>query len=383
LAERLRPRAPEIQQAILDRLRGLEGDSPVRDLEYLRGLNEAVRKGVEYGIEVVAVGAERADPVPLALAAQARLSARHRIPLELVIRRHTAAKGTFQQFVLDEAAAMPDLAPASLGSALSAQECVLDRLIAIVSEEHRREAPAPSISREARLAQRVRSLLSGEPADPSLLEYDLAGYHLGLVVPSSAARPHLRDLSAACDGRLLAITTEEDDTWAWIGARRPLDVDRLLKRAARAWPDSMPLGVGEVGEGLPGWRRSHEQARTAAAFARPGAGATARYRDVAMIAAAAKDPLLLASLREMYLEPLDKEDGRVPLRETLRAYFAAGGNSSSASSALGVTRQTVANRLLAVEERLGHPLHKCADALQVALSLEELGHFPDPPDSRS
>jgi DNA-binding PucR family transcriptional regulator len=145
----------------------------------------------------------------------------------------------------------------------------------------------------------------------------------------------------------------------------------------------MPLGIGEIGEGLPGWRRSHEQAGAAAALARPGASAAVRYRDVAMIAAAAKDPLLLASLREMYLAPLDKEDGRVPLRQTLRAYFAADGNSSSASSALGVTRQTVANRLLAVEEHLGHPLHKCAAALQVALSLEELGHFPDPPDSRS
>jgi hypothetical protein len=43
LAERLRARAPEIQQAILDRLQALEGDSPIRELEYLRGLNEAVR----------------------------------------------------------------------------------------------------------------------------------------------------------------------------------------------------------------------------------------------------------------------------------------------------------------------------------------------------
>src|SRR5215212_1458652 len=97
LAERLRARAPEIQQAVLDRLQALEAERPVRELEYLQGLNDAVRKGVEYGIEVIAVGAERAEPAPLSLVTQARLAARYRIPLELVIRRYTAAKGIFQQ----------------------------------------------------------------------------------------------------------------------------------------------------------------------------------------------------------------------------------------------------------------------------------------------
>jgi hypothetical protein len=310
-----------------------------------------------------------------------------------MIRRYAAAKGIFQQFVLNEAAAMPDLAPASLAGALEAQETVLEQLTAAASEEHRRETAAPSISREGRLAERIQRLLRGERVDPSPLEYDLSGHHLGLVAPSAAIRPLLRELSAECDGRLLAVAPHESVTWAWIGAQRPLDLDRVLKWVGCSWPETTPLGIGEVTEGASGWRRSHEQARAAAGLAQPGQAAAGlaqpgqaaavRYRDVAIVAAAAKDPLLVASLREMYLAPLDKEDGRVPLRETLRAYFAADGNGTAASFALGVSRQTVANRLLAVEERLGHPLHKCAGALQVALSLEELGRFPDPPDSRS
>ena len=82
--------------------------------------------------------------------------------------------------------------------------------------------------------------------------------------------------------------------------------------------------------------------------------------------------------------PLAEKSSRdVPLRETFRAYFAAEGNARAASSALGVARQTVSNRIDTVEERLQHPLAECADALQVALRLEELGHFPDLPDSRS
>ncbi|HVD41525.1 MAG TPA: helix-turn-helix domain-containing protein [Solirubrobacterales bacterium] len=383
LAERLRSRAPEINQAVLDRLHGMEADNPVRELDYLQGLNEAVRKGVEYGIEVIAFGPDRAGPAPLALASQARLAARHRVPLDLVLRRYAAAKGILQQFVLSEAAAMPDLAPAPLGSALEAQESVLEQLIAVASKEHQQETSPPAPSAEARLGERAKRLLAGEPVDPAPLNYSLDGYHLGLVAPSSEVRPKLRELGAEIDGRLLAIAPHEGETWAWIGARRPLDVDRVVKWASRAWPDATPLGIGEVAEGLPGWRRSHHQARAAAGLARPGSSPAVRYRDVAVIAGVAKDPLLVSSLWEMYLAPLDEEGGRVPLRETLRAYFAADSNSSSASSALGVTRQTVSNRLLAVEERLELPLPKCADALQVALILEELGHFADLTDSRS
>jgi DNA-binding PucR family transcriptional regulator len=383
LAERLRARAPEIRQAILDRLDGLEGDTPVREPDYLHGLNEAVRKGVEYGIEVVAVGAERAEPAPLALPAQVRLAARHRISLALVIRRFTVAKGSFQQFVL-EAAAMPGLAPAQLTEALTAQECVLQQLISAATEEHQRETSPPARTLEARTAERVRRLLDGEQVDASLLEYDLSGHHLGLVARTPAAHPLLRQLGVAVDGRLLAVAPNESETWAWLGARRPIDVDAVLRWVKDAWPDTAPLGIGELATGPLGWRRTHRQARAAAALDRSGSGTALRYRDVAMIAAAAKDPLLVASLQEMYLAPLAEKGHRdVPLRETLRAYFAADGNASSACSALGVSRQTVANRLLTVEERLQHPLAKCADALRVALSLEELGHFPDLPDSRS
>jgi DNA-binding PucR family transcriptional regulator len=384
LAERLRERAAEIQQAILDRLSGMEGNTPVREPDYLRGLSEAVRKGVEYGIEVVAVGAERAEPAPLALPAQVRLAARHRISLALVIRRFTVAKGSFQQFVLEEAATMPDLAPAQLTEALTAQECVLQQLIATATEEHRRETSPPAPTREARVAERVRRLLDGEQVDTSTLEYDLSGHHLGLVVRATAVHALLRQLGAAVDGRLLAVAPNETETWAWLGARRPIDVDAVLRWVKDAWPDAAPLGIGEVAAGPSGWRRTHRQAQAAAALDRSGSGAALRYRDVAMIAAAAKDPLLIASLQEMYLAPLAEKGHRdVPLRETLRAYFAADGNASSACSALGVSRQTVANRLLTVEERLQHPLAKCADALRVALSLEELGHFPDLTDSRS
>jgi hypothetical protein len=50
----------------------MERDDPVRNAEYLESLAAAVRKGIGYGIEVLAVGEERAGEVPLALIVQAR-----------------------------------------------------------------------------------------------------------------------------------------------------------------------------------------------------------------------------------------------------------------------------------------------------------------------
>lgn len=359
----------------------MDREQPVRELDYLQGLSEAVRAGVEYGIEVIARGAGPAGPMPLPLLMQARLASRHRLPLDLVIRRYMTAKTTLSQFVLGEAAAMTDLAPADLSSALAAQESVFDQLITSASEEYRQEIAAQALTHEDRLAERVRRLLDGEAVEPSLLEYDLSVHHLALVARSSEVRPLLRKLATAADGRLLAVSRGTEETWAWLGRRLPLDLDEIVAWIAKHWPSSVRLGIGEPDEGLPGWRRSHRQAGEAAGLAQPGPHCALRYRDVALITGAVKDPLLLSSLQAFYLTPLGEKSSRDgTLRETLRAYFAAGGNASSASSALGVSRQTVSNRLETVERRLNHDLAKCADALRVALRLEELGHFPDPPD---
>ncbi len=61
------------------------------------------------------------------------------------------------------------------------------------------------------------------------------------------------------------------------------------------------------------------------------------------------------------------------LRQTLRAYFAAERNASSTAAALGVSRQTVINRLRVVEERLGRSLGSCAVEVEAALRLEDMG----------
>ncbi len=65
------------------------------------------------------------------------------------------------------------------------------------------------------------------------------------------------------------------------------------------------------------------------------------------------------------------------LLDTLSAFFSADRNGASAAAKLGVSRQTVTNRLRKVEECIAQPLSNCGDLLHVALRLQELGLFPD------
>jgi DNA-binding PucR family transcriptional regulator len=77
-----------------------------------------------------------------------------------------------------------------------------------------------------------------------------------------------------------------------------------------------------------------------------------------------QDDLAAISLRRLLLEPFgDQRGGGTMLRETLRAYFAAERNISSAAVTLGISRNTVANRLREAEARVGRPLHTCGAEL--------------------
>lgn len=110
-----------------------------------------------------------------------------------------------------------------------------------------------------------------------------------------------------------------------------------------------------------------------------GESGLTRYADVAMLVSMYRDDLLVTTLRDRYLMPLSRHrDGGSVLRETLRAYFGAARNVSSAAAVLGVSRQTVTNRLSTVERWLGSPLHTCATEIDTALRLEDLGYLTVP-----
>ncbi|HEX5416873.1 MAG TPA: helix-turn-helix domain-containing protein [Chloroflexota bacterium] len=136
-------------------------------------------------------------------------------------------------------------------------------------------------------------------------------------------------------------------------------------------PDTVRLCLGEPAIGIAGWRLTHQQATAVQPIVVAGDKGIARYADQALLASMAQDDVLKISLRRLFLEPLEREsDGGRRLKATLRAYFAAQGQVSSAAAALGVSRKTVTNHLTKVERRLEQPLTSCTSQLEAALALD-------------
>lgn len=373
LFARLQARRPEIEQAALARVYAVSDPTEAVDPEYAEALRSAVSAAIDYGLAAVERGEERSPPLPAALLTQARLAARNNINLDTVLRRYFAGYTLLGDFLMQEAEDANLLGGHALQRLLRTQANLFDRLVAAVTEEYTREAGTRLDTAEQRRAQRVERLLDGELLDTSELAYDFNADHLGLIAAGSEAPDAIRNLAGALDRRLLVIRRGEGTLWAWLGGRRRVDLAQLERHVSQSWPAQISLALGEPAQGLGGWRLTHRQARAVLPIALRSPQSFIRYADVALLASMLQDDLLATSLRELYLAPLASErDGGEILRQTLRAYFAARRNASSAAAALGVSRQTVNSRLRMIEERIGRSLDCCSAEVDAALRLHDL-----------
>jgi hypothetical protein len=374
LAGRLRERRAEIEQATRTRIYAVSVLPRAGGPEYAEGLRAAVSAGLDYGLEGIERGEEHAPPIPELLLSQARLAARSGVSLDTVLRRYFAGHTLLEDFLIEEAEREELFDPPALKRLLRSQAAIVDRLLAAVSKAYTEEAERRPKGVERQRAERIERLFAGEPLDTTDLDYDFGGCHLGFLAAGPRAAEALAALAKSLDQRLLMVRREEGTIWAWFGSRRPLDPDEVEGRVSENLPAELSLAIGEPAEGLSGWRLTHRQARAALPIALRSGESLVRYAEVALVASILSDDLLVVSLRELYLAPLaDERDGGAVLCETLRAYFTAGRNASSAAAALGVNRQTIKNRLQAIEERVGLSLGACGAEMEVALRLEDIG----------
>jgi hypothetical protein len=357
--------------AVATRVYAISDPHEVADPAYLQGLDAALAAAIDYRLTVLEVGERRAPAVPPVLLAQARLDARDGVSLDTVLRRYFAGNALVGDFLVEEAE-RAEVPSSVLRRLLGTQATIADRLLEAVSEEHAREAKNRPMNAAERRRECVKGLLAGELVDHSELGYDLDAHHLALMVKGEEAKKLMRELATRLDRQLLAVCREEEAIWAcWLGGRRPLGAEQALRALGEISPDAVLATVGEPGEGLSGWRLSHRQAKAALPVAERRAQSILRYADVALLASVLRDDLVVTSLRQLYLEPLEKErDGGEVARETLRAYFAAERNISSTAAALGVDRRTVTNRIRAIEDLFGRPLKDVATELETALRLD-------------
>jgi hypothetical protein len=372
LGERLRGRREEIEQAFLTRVEAIADPIAVSDPTYTTGLREAVVVALEYALAAIEQSGEP-DTLPAPLLAQARAAARNGVDLATVLRRYFAGYTLLENALIEEARDGDLLCSDEVARILCDQATLFDRLLVSISEEYGREVceRAPSMAQRRMVC--VERTLAGQLVDTSELNYDLSASHLGVVAVGPTAQHAIRDLAGRFDARLLLVHRDEDTVWAWLGARRALDPDKLSRCAKSALRGEASLALGEPAAGLAGWRLTHRQAASALSVALRSLEPCVRYGDVALLAAVLRDDLSARMLRDRYLTPLDDGPGggRV-LRQTLRAYIEAGRAVSSAAAAMGVKRHTVTKRLRSIEETIGRPIDGCTAELAVALRLEEL-----------
>ena len=344
-----------------------EGDDP----EYRAGLRATVAEAVDYALLGLERGEEWEGSIPEASLAQARRAARSGVRLDTVLRRYAAGDRLVGEFILDEAAQLPNEATREL---LRSQGPHVDRIMAAVASEYMDELERMRRSPSQRLAERVERLLAGDaPADVAALDYELDAWHLGLVIVGARPDVAARTLAAGLNRQPLVVQRDQDTAWAWLGGRERLDSRDVERYREAGVLGEVALAVGEPRRGLDGWRLTYHEARAAQQVMLRRPQPLTRASDVVLLAAVLRDELLGRSLRETYLAPLDAEgDAGIGLRETLRAYFEAGFNAATAAAALGVDRHTVQRRLRKVEQALGRLLHTCHAEIEVALVLEQL-----------
>lgn len=372
LASNLRARSPEIQEAIMRRIRAV-AELADEDPEYAAGLRAAVAQALDYALVGIEQGANWTAPPPAAVIDQARRAARDGVGLDTVLRRYAAGDRLVRGLIIDEADQFP---AAALHEVLSTMEPPVEDLMVSISSEYTQELERMAGRSTNAVVERVERLLARRTNETVEFDYEFEVWHLGVVAQDPCAASVVRRLADVLGCRLLLAPCDTGGIWAWLGRCRPVaiaEVERLAS-AANDWPTDLSLALGEPRSGLDGWRLTHHEAQAAGIVAcrRPPQRLT-RCADVTLEAALLRAGELARLLVETQLSPLDElRIGGDVARETLRAYFAAQRNVTVTAETLGVDRRTVWHRLSKVTEQLGGPDGMRYAELEIALRLEKL-----------
>lgn len=232
----------------------------------------------------------------------------------------------------------------------------------------------PTQSTQRRLAL-LREILSGGRTDSVSLGYEFGRYHLALIAWGAGAEDVPARVADAVGCQVLVAQPEDQVVWAWLGGSRDLAGPEGSGLEAVKLPGSTAVAFGDCLRGIAGFRTSHIQARSAMRVADLCSRRVSHYHEVALEALITQNVESARLFVDRELGALhdgertingDDERSR-RFRETLEAYFEAGSRSSGAAAMLGVTDETVSNRLRRIEERLGMRILERQGELQAAL----------------
>jgi hypothetical protein len=339
---------------------------------------------LQHGIELDHVRA------PAAAEQYARRLAQRGIPVAPLLRAYRIGSTRFQHRCLQELASQTD-DPSMISAAGLWMAETTAAYIDLVSEElvSAYEAEKENWLRNlgAARAARVRALLEGDQADvdssEAILGYRLRQHHVGVVcwVADAEAGGHTLvrleqatlELArlAACAGPPLFVPQDESCTWAWLplGANGSFAVPP--KRGAAKTEPGIRFAFGAAGAGIPGFRRSHQQALAAQAVAVAGGPSGPRLTGFAEVAPLAlmvsSGELLGVWVIETLGQLADDDDHHARLRDTLRVFLQENGSFKATAERLILHKNSVQYRVRKAEEALGRPVADNRLDLELAL----------------
>jgi DNA-binding PucR family transcriptional regulator len=340
---------------------------------------------LQHGIDLEKVRA------PAAAEEYARRLAQRGVPIAALLRAYRIGSARFEDWCLQELGRQTDNASIVSATGLRIAR-VLASYIDQVSEElvsaYESEKENWLRNQSAARAARVRALLRDEQVDVSsseaMLGYRLRQHHLGVVTWITGASgggdalgrlEHATAEVAAeahCEGRPIFLPQDEFSAWAWLplGARHDIVLPRLSAKGIGA-ADGIRFAFGEPALGLPGFRRTHQQALSAQAVALaagPSGQLVTSFGEVAPLALMSGSiELLQAWVTETLGALADDDEHNARLRDTLQVFLQENGSYKTTAERLMLHKNTVQYRVRKAEETLQRPIGQ--DRLQIELAL--------------
>jgi hypothetical protein len=240
----------------------------------------------------------------------------------------------------------------------------------------------PTARKIAAIHDLLELRIAPDPVELSaILDYDLARQHLGFLVRGETDLAKGVSVIAVAERvaalfsptrPALVLPTGDGGAWMWL-ARIALTTEhlRVLRNLLNHHPH-VTIGVGEIADGLDGFRETHHQAHEALDAALRTRQPLARYADIALPSTLTANPDRARRMMHWYLGPLIADpntDER--LRDTLQVFLDSNLNQRETARRLAVHPHTVGYRLRRLEELLGHSLSAIAFELRAALLISE------------
>jgi hypothetical protein len=390
LQKRLGELTAAIEQLLREEIPELGEDSQSIELlgASVGGNVDTVLHAMRYGIDVQRIEA------PTAAMEYARRLAQHGVPVHGLVRAYRVGQRRMHELVSAEVQ-LTDMEPLVKVAALEKISAIMfayiDWMSQQVVEVYEEERERWLENQNSLRALRLREILAAKtPVDvdsaSTTLRYPLRWHHVAVVMwcPQADSKGNelprlqrfLRDMgdAAGVAASPLFVAADAVCAWGWLPFRSaaPEAVDKV-RQFASTHSDAPSVGIGTVGVGIGGFRRSHHRALAArtVAVARDPHQPTVVAADDPGIVVAGLLGADLSQARDWVAEVLGDlaldTDSDARLRDTLHIFLSCDGSYKLAAERLNLHSNTVKYRIGRAVARRGRAFDN--DRLDVELAL--------------